>query len=129
MLHGFYTLRGDKDWFSSVSSKAWWICIHFIRMVVEVSQRRAGVTAFRYLSSVEGAKWVHVAWNVKSAARMTVGLGQDGIHASFIFSMPMIASARSPWRPPTLNPEWWTNLPDPRDVEDPKRAKIRPDNL
>ncbi|XP_024371631.1 probable magnesium transporter NIPA8 isoform X2 [Physcomitrium patens] len=70
-----------------------------------------------------------VVGQAKSAARMTVGLGQDGIHASFIFSMPMIASARSPWRPPTLNPEWWTNLPDPRDVEDPKRAKIRPDNL
>ena len=64
--------------------------------------------------------------NVKSAARMTLGLGQDRILSSSVFSMPMIASARTPWRTPTLNSEWLIKLTDPRDIENPKGV---PDSL
>jgi hypothetical protein len=71
-----------------------------------------------------------VVGRAKSAARMTVGLGQDRILSSSVFSMPMIASARSPWRTPTLNSEWLIKLTDPRDVEsNPKGVSIRLDSL
>lgn len=66
---------------------------------------------------------------VQSAARMTLGLGQDRILSSSVFSMPMIASARTPWRTPTLNSEWLIKLTDPRDIENPKGVSIRLDTL
>lgn len=70
-----------------------------------------------------------VVGRAKSAARMTLGLGQDRILSSSVFSMPMIASARTPWRTPTLNSEWLIKLTDPRDVENPKGVSIRLDTL
>lgn len=71
----------------------------------------------------------HITWNVQSACRMTVGLGQDRIHASSVFAMPMIGSARTQWRTPTLNSEWLIKLTDPRDSENVNRVNIRLDSL
>lgn len=71
----------------------------------------------------------HMNWNVQSACRMTVGLGQDRIHASSVFAMPMIGSARTQWRTPTLNSEWLIKLTDPRDSENVNRVNIRLDSL
>ena len=61
-----------------------------------------------------------VLWNVKGASRMTMGLGEDSILSSSVFSMPMIASARTPWRTPALDSEWLIKLTDPRDAENSK---------
>lgn len=71
----------------------------------------------------------HMTWNVQSACRMTVGLGQDRIHASSVFAMPMIGSARTQWRTPTLNSEWLIKLTDPRESENVNRVNIRLDSL
>lgn len=71
----------------------------------------------------------HITWNVQSACRMTVGLGQDRIHASSVFAMPMIGSARTQWRTPTLNSEWLIKLTDPRESENVNRVNIRLDSL
>lgn len=70
-----------------------------------------------------------VMGRAKSACRMTVGLGQDRIHASSVFAMPMIGSARTQWRTPTLNSEWLIKLTDPRDSENVNRVNIRLDSL
>ncbi|XP_024523439.1 probable magnesium transporter NIPA8 isoform X1 [Selaginella moellendorffii] len=42
----------------------------------------------------------------KTAYKMTMGFGQDQIHASSVFSMPMVSSSRSSWRNPSLYNDW-----------------------
>jgi hypothetical protein len=55
---------------------------------------------------------------------LDVGLGQDHILSSSVFSMPIIASVCSPCRTSKVNSKWLIKLTVPHDVDHPKGVNI-----